>query len=44
MREYNIAIERRLNVKEADLLKDLAMVYRWNKLAIADEDPEFLDN
>ena len=43
MREYNITIERRLDVKDADLSKDLAMVDRHNKLTIADEDPELLD-
>ena len=43
MIEYNIAIEQRLEVKDADLSNDLAMVELWNKLTIADEDPEFLD-
>ena len=43
MRYSNIMIEQRLDVKDADLSKDLAMVYRWNELTIADEDQEFLD-
>ena len=43
MIEYNIAIEQRLEVKDADLSNDFAMVELWNKLTIADEDPEFLD-
>ena len=43
MREYNIAVEQRLDVNDADLLKELAMVDRWNKLTVVDEDPEFLD-
>ena len=43
MRYLNIMIEQRLDVKDADLSKDLAMVYRWNELTIADEDQEFLD-
>ena len=43
MREYNIAIDQRLDVKDADLSKDLAMVERWNKMTVADEDLEFLD-
>ena len=43
MREYNIAVEQRLDVNYADLLKELAMVDRWNKLTVVDEDTEFLD-
>ena len=43
MRDYNIAIEQRLDVKDADLSKDLAMLDRWNNLTVADDDPEFLD-
>ena len=43
MREYKISIERRIDVNDADLSKDLAMVDQRNKLTIADEDPEFLD-
>ena len=38
MREYIIAIEQILDVKDADLSKDLAMVDRWNNLTVADED------
>ena len=38
MREYDIAIEHRLYVKDADLSKDLVMVDWWNKLTVADED------
>ena len=36
-------IEQRLDVKDAYLSKDLTAVERWNKLAVVDEDPEFLD-
>ena len=43
MRDHNIAIEQRLDVKDADLSKDLAILEQWNKLTVADEDPEFLD-
>ena len=43
MREYNIAIEKRLDVKDAGLLKDLVMVDQWNKITVVDEDTEFLD-
>ena len=39
MREYDIAIEWRLDIKDADLYKDITMVDRWNKLTVADEDP-----
>ena len=39
---YDIAIERRLDVNDADLSKELAMVDQWNKLTVADEDTEFL--
>ena len=42
-REYNIVIYHRLDVKDADLSKELIMVEQWNKLNITDEDPEFLD-
>ena len=41
--EYNISIEQRLDVKDVDLPKYLAMSERWKKLTVADEDPEFLD-
>ena len=43
MIEYDIAIKWRLDLKNADLLKDLAILYRWNKLTVAHKDPEFLD-
>ena len=43
MRESNIAIEQRLDVKDAYLSKDLVMLERCNKLTVADEDPDFLD-
>ena len=43
MREYKIAIEQRLYVKDADLSKDLDMVERWNNLTVADEDTDILD-
>ena len=43
MRKYNIAIEQRIDVKYADLSKDLVMAERWNKMTIVDEDTEFLD-
>ena len=42
MREYIITIKQRLDVKDADLLKDLAMAKQWNKLTVSDEDTEFL--
>ena len=42
MIEYNIVIKLGLEVKDADLLNDHVMVERWNKLTIADENPEFL--
>ena len=44
MREFDIAIEWRLDVKDADLSKDLAIVDRWNNLTIVDEDKEFLED
>ena len=44
MREYDIAIEHIRDVKDSYLSKDLATVDRWNKLTVADEDPEFLEN
>ena len=34
MRDYNIAIEHILDVKDADLSKYLAMVEQWNKLTV----------
>ena len=43
MRGYNIEIEQRLDIKDADLLKYLTMVERWNKLTVVNADPEFLD-
>ena len=43
MIEYDIAIKWRLDLKNADLLMDLAILYRWNKLTVADEYPEILD-
>ena len=43
MREYDITIERRLDVKDAGLSKYLVMVNPWNNLNVADEDPKFLD-
>ena len=43
MREYHIAIEQKLDIKDADLSKDLVMVELWNKLTVADKDREFLD-
>ena len=44
MRDYIVAIEQRLDVKYADLLKDLATVEQRNKLTVADEYPGFLDD
>ena len=43
MREYNIAIEQRLDVNDANLSKEINMVERWKNLAVEDEDPEFFD-
>ena len=43
MIKNNISIEWRLDVKDADLLKDHAMVVRWNNLTVAYEDTYFLD-
>ena len=43
MREYNTEIEWRLDVNDAYLSQYLAILYRWNKLTVSDEDPEFLD-
>ena len=43
MREYNIAIKNRLDVKDANLSKEINMVERWKNLAVEDEDPEFFD-
>ena len=42
MREYNIAIEQRLDVNDANLSKEIDTVRRPNKTTIADENPEFL--
>ena len=41
--EYNIAIEQRIDVKDADLSKELIMVDHQETQNVADEDPEFLD-
>ena len=43
MREYNIVIEQILDIKEADLSNNLAIAEQWNKLTVADYNPEFLD-
>ena len=36
-------IDQILDVKDADLSKDLAMINQCNKLTVAYSDPEFLD-
>ena len=36
-------VEQRLDVKDADLSKDLALVEQRNKLTVVGEDTEFLD-
>ena len=43
-RVKNIAIEQRLDIKDTDLSKDLAMLEWWNKPTVADEDTEFIDD
>ena len=43
MRDYNIEIEQRLDVRDTYVSNYLAMVERRNKLTVADEYPEFLD-
>ena len=43
MREYNIVIEQILDIKDADLSNNLAIAEQWNKLTVADYNPEFLD-
>ena len=43
MSNYDTKISERLDVKNSDLTKQAQGIDRWNKLSIADEDPEFLE-
>ena len=43
MSDYDTNISERLDVKNSDLKNQAQGIDRWNKLSIADEDPEFLE-
>ena len=43
MSDYDTKISERLDVKNLDLTKQAQGIDRWNKLSIAGEDPEFLE-
>ena len=43
MEDYDNKISDRQNFKNSDLSKQVQNVERWNKLSIADQDPEFLE-
>ena len=43
MSDYDTNIVERLDDKNSDLTNQAQGIYRWNKLSIADEDPEFLE-
>ena len=43
MSEYDTKISERLDVKNLDLTKQAQDIDQWNKLSIADEDPELLE-
>ena len=43
MSDYNTRISERLDVKNSDLTKQAQGIYQWNKLSIAYEDPEVLE-
>ena len=44
MSDYDTKIAERLDVKNSDLTKQAQGIYPWNKLSIADEDPELLED
>ena len=43
MSNYDTNISERIDVKNLDLTKQAQDIYQWNKLSIADEDPELLE-
>ena len=43
MNDYNTNISERLDVKNSELTKQAKGIDQWNKLSIADEGPEFLE-
>ena len=43
MQYYGTNIVERLSIKDSYLSKQVQNVHRWNKLSIADQDPEFLE-
>ena len=43
MSDYDTKISERLDIKNLDPTKQAQGIDRWNKLSIADEDPEFLE-
>ena len=43
MSDYETKIDESLDVKNSDLTKQAQGIYRWNKVSIVDEYPEFLE-
>ena len=43
MEYYDTKVEERLSVKDSYLSKQVQNIDLWNKLSIADQDPEFLE-
>ena len=43
MEDYDTKVLERLNFKDSDLSNQVNNVDCWNKLSIADQDPEFLE-
>ena len=43
MSDFDNKIAERLDVNNSDLTKQVQSIDQWNKLSIADEDPEFLE-
>ena len=43
MSDYDTNIAERIDVMNSDLIKKAQGIYLWNKLSIAGEDPEFLE-
>ena len=43
MSDYDTKIVERIDVNNSDLNKQAQGIYQWNKLSIADEDPELLE-
>ena len=43
MSDYDTKIAERLDINNSDLTKQAQSIDWWNKLSIADKDPEFLE-